>query len=165
MKRCIRSTAAYGTETWTLQKTDQKFLQSPAIWWWRSIEISWTDCGKNEQILHTDDEQRNILHTIKQSKFNWIGQILRRNCLIQHTIQGTTEGARRRQRRCKQLLDDLKENRRHWNLKEEALDRTLCTTRYVWGYGPVARQTTHLIDGNLNTFGVRHLHIFPQTPK
>jgi hypothetical protein len=28
-------------------------------------------------------------------------------------------------RRCKQLLDDLKEKRRYWKLKEEALDCTL----------------------------------------
>jgi len=31
VKCCIWSTVAYGTETWTLQRTDQKFLQSPAI--------------------------------------------------------------------------------------------------------------------------------------
>jgi hypothetical protein len=31
----------------------------------------------------------------------------------------------KRGRRGKQLMDDLKEKRRHWELKEEALDRTL----------------------------------------
>jgi hypothetical protein len=31
----------------------------------------------------------------------------------------------KRGRRRKQLLDDLKEKRRYWTLKEEALDRTL----------------------------------------
>ena len=46
-----------------------------------------------------------------------------------------------RGRRRKQLLDDLKENRRYWKLKEEALDRTLCRTRFGRGYGPVVRQT------------------------
>jgi hypothetical protein len=33
--------------------------------------------------------------------------------------------AERRGRRCKKLMDDLKENRGYWKLKEEALDRTL----------------------------------------
>ena len=33
--------------------------------------------------------------------------------------------ARRRGRRRKQVLDDLKKNRGYWKLKEEALDRTV----------------------------------------
>jgi hypothetical protein len=48
----------------------------------------------------------------------------------------------RRGRRRKQLLDDFKEKRRYWKLKEEALDHTLWRTRFERGYGPVVRQTT-----------------------
>jgi hypothetical protein len=44
--------------------------------------------------------------------------------------------------RHKQLLYDLKEKRKYWKLKEEALDRTLSMTSYQRGYGPVVRQTT-----------------------
>jgi hypothetical protein len=44
--------------------------------------------------------------------------------------------------RLKQLLDDLKEKRRYWKLKEEALDRILWKTRFVRDYGPLVRQTT-----------------------
>jgi hypothetical protein len=40
-----------------------------------------------------------------------------------------------------QLLDDLKEERGYWNLKEEALDRTVRRTRFWRGHGPVVRQT------------------------
>jgi hypothetical protein len=47
----------------------------------------------------------------------------------------------RRGRRRKQLLDDVKEKRRYWKLKEEALDRTLWRSRFVRVYGPVVRQT------------------------
>ena len=35
---------------------------------------------------------------------------------------------RRRKRRRRQLLVELKEKRRYWNLKQEALDRTLWRT-------------------------------------
>jgi hypothetical protein len=45
-------------------------------------------------------------------------------------------------RRRKQLLDDLKEKKRYWKLKDEALDRTLWRTRFGRGYGRVVRQTT-----------------------
>jgi hypothetical protein len=37
-------------------------------------------------------EDRNILHRIIRRKFNWIGLIWRRNCLLKHVIEGKTEG-------------------------------------------------------------------------
>jgi hypothetical protein len=48
----------------------------------------------------------------------------------------------RRGRRRKQLFDDLKEKTKDWKLKEEALDRTLCRTRFGRSYGRVVRQNT-----------------------
>jgi hypothetical protein len=101
---------------------------------------------RNEEVLHRVEEERNILHAIKRRKANWIGHILRRNCLLKHVIEGKLEGRIQmtgsRGRRRKQLLDDLKEKIRYWKLKEEALDRTLWRTRFGRGYGPVVRQTT-----------------------
>jgi hypothetical protein len=43
-----------------------------------------------------------------------------------------------------QLLDDFKETRRYWKLKEEAQDRILWRTQFGRGYGPVARQILDL---------------------
>jgi hypothetical protein len=61
-------------------------------------------------------------------------------------IEGKLEGRRgmtgRRGRRHKQLMDDFKETRGYWKLKEEALDRTLWRTRFGRGYGPVVRHIT-----------------------
>jgi hypothetical protein len=37
-------------------------------------------------------EERNILHTIKRRKADWIGHILLRNCLLKHVIEGKLEG-------------------------------------------------------------------------
>jgi hypothetical protein len=45
----------------------------------------------------------------------------------------------RRGRRRKQLLDELKEKRGYWKLKEEALYLTLWRTRFGRGCGPVVR--------------------------
>ena len=42
----------------------------------------------------------------------------------------------------KQLLNDLKETRGYWKLKEGAIDGTLQGTRYGRGYGPVVKQDT-----------------------
>ena len=41
-----------------------------------------------------------------------------------------------------QLLDDLKERRGHWKLREETPDRTVWRTRFGRDYGPVIRKTT-----------------------
>jgi hypothetical protein len=100
---------------------------------------------RNEEVLHRVKEERNIVHTIKRRKANWIGHILRRDCLLKHVIEGKLEGriemTGRRGRRRKQLLDDLTEKRRYRKLKEEVLDRTLWRTRFGRGYGPVVTQT------------------------
>jgi hypothetical protein len=100
---------------------------------------------RNEEVLLRVKEQRNILHGINKRKANWIGHILRRNCLLQRVIEGKIKGGievtGRRGKRCKKLLDDLKENRGYSHLKEEARDRTMWTDRFGRGFGTVVRQT------------------------
>jgi len=109
-------------------------------------KISWTDHVRNEEVLLRVKEQRNILRGISKRKANWIGHILRRNCLLQRVIEGKIKGeievTGRRRRRRKKLLDDLKEKREYSHLKEEALDRTMWRARFGRGFGPVVRQTT-----------------------
>jgi len=39
-------------------------------------------------VLLRVNEQRNILHEIRKRKANWIGHILRRNCLLKQVIEG-----------------------------------------------------------------------------
>jgi hypothetical protein len=96
------------------------------MWCWRRMEkISWADRVNNEAVLHRVKKERNILYTIRRRKANWIRHILRWNCPIKHIIERKIIGIRRRVRRRRQLLDDLKEARRYWILKEEAQDRTL----------------------------------------
>jgi hypothetical protein len=94
-------------------------------------KISWTDRVRNAEVLQRI-KGRNILGTINRWKANWIGHLLRRNCLVQHVIEGKIEErievTGRRGKRSKELLDDLKEKRGYCKLKEEALDRTLWRT-------------------------------------
>ena len=109
-------------------------------------KISWIDYVRNEEELLRVNEQRNILREIRKRKANWIGHILRRNCLLKEVIEGKIKGEmgvpRRRGRRRKKLLDDLKDRRGYSHLKEEALDRTMWRNRFGRGFGPVIRQTT-----------------------
>jgi hypothetical protein len=105
------------------------------------MEISWNERVRNE-VLHRVKEERNILHAINRRRTNWICDILRRNCLTAVLKERQKEVMGRRGRRRKQLLDDHKEKRRYWKLKEQAQYRALWRTSFGRGYGPVIRETT-----------------------
>ena len=66
------------------------------------------------------------------SKANWIGRILRRNCLLHDAIEGQiTEVKWVGRRRRTQLLDNLRNRRRHWELKKEAEDRKRWRRQFI----------------------------------
>jgi len=142
VKCYVWSMVLYSAETWTPRATDQKRLESFEMWCWGRMEkISWTDHVRNEEVLLTVNEQRNILHEIRKRKAYWIGHILRRNCPLQQVIErkinGKIEVTRRRGRGRKKLLDDLKDRRVYCQLKEEVLIRTLWRNRFRKDFGPV----------------------------
>jgi hypothetical protein len=118
IKCYIWSIVLCGAETWTLRAVVQKHLGSFEMWCWRRVEkINWTDHVRNEEVLIRVKEQRNILHEISKRMANWIGHILRRNCLLQQVTEGQIKGGggvevpRRRGRKRRKLLDDFKERR------------------------------------------------------
>jgi len=82
-------------------------------------------------------EGRNNLHTVKKKKANWIGYILRGNCLLKHVIGGKIKGI------IEVREDKEEEVRSYWMASrkknrimdiEDALDRTLWRTRCGRGY-------------------------------
>ena len=81
-----------------------------------------TNRVRNKEILRTVKEERNGLHKVQGRKANLIIHILRRNCLVNHVIEGTIEGGveliERQGKRCKRLLDDIKETRGCWKLND-----------------------------------------------
>ena len=93
---------------------------------------------RNEEVLLRVNKQRNILHEIRKRKANWIDHVLRRICLVKQVIEGKIKGemgvARRRGRRYKKLLDDLKVRRGCSHLKEETPDRTMWRNRFGGGF-------------------------------
>jgi hypothetical protein len=95
------------------------------------------DVTKLTVALHSSANARS-----KRKEANWIGHMLRGIFLLNHVTKGKIDGMRLQKRRRDQVLDDLKENKRYWNLKEEAVGRTVWRTRFRRSYGPVLRQTT-----------------------
>jgi hypothetical protein len=124
---------------------------------------------RKEDVLLRVKEQRNILHEIRKRKANWIGHILRENCLLQLVtegkIQGGIEVTGRQGRRRRKLLDELKERRGYSHLKEESLDRTTWRPRFGRGFGPVVRQTTKWKKKNNDTSTLSCYYVYLTSEK
>ena len=86
-------------------------------------KIKWSEKVINEQVLDRIGEKRTVINNILLRKANWIGHILRRNCLLHDAIEGQMTEVKGVGRRRTQLLDDLRNRRRYFELKEEAEDR------------------------------------------
>jgi hypothetical protein len=63
VKCYIWSIALCGAETWTLRKTDKNYLESFEMSCWGMMEIIWVDGVRYGVLLHTVNEERNILLT------------------------------------------------------------------------------------------------------
>ena len=116
VKSYIWSIALCGADTTALRKVDRKYVESFEVWRWRRVEkISWTDRVRNEELLRTFKEERDILRTITRRKTNWVSRIFSRKCLPRHVtevkVEERTEVPRRRRRRRWQELYNLKEKR------------------------------------------------------
>ena len=125
-----------------------KVLKCAGEGWRRSVgPIMW-----EMKKCYLESMNRNILHEIRKRKANWVGHILRRNCLLKQVIEGKIkeemEVAKRRWRRRRKLLDDPKDRRGYSHLKEEVLDRTMWRHRFGGGFGPVVRQNTEWMNEN-----------------
>ena len=101
----------------------------------------------NSELLRRITEAKNILHTINRRKanlkikINWFCPILHRNCLLKHVIERRIEDTRKRGRRRKQLLDDIKEKRRYWKLKDGAVDFSGVPRNFVRGVQQIQLRT------------------------
>jgi len=62
------------------------------MWIWRKMEkIRWTAHVSNEEVLCLVQEQRSLMQVIKQCQANWIGHVLRHDCLLKTVLEGKIE--------------------------------------------------------------------------
>jgi hypothetical protein len=93
-------------------------------------KIKWSEKVTNE-ILDRIGEKKTLLNNILRRKANWIGHILRSNCLLHIVIEGQMTEVKGVGRRRTHLLDDLRNRRRYWELKEEAEDRKRWRQQFI----------------------------------
>jgi hypothetical protein len=113
------------------------------MWCWRRMEkIGWLIAWKNSKYYRQYNRQYPI--DKKWRTANCIGHNLRRKCLLKYVFKRNSEGMRRRGRRRKMLLADLKKNRKYWNLKEVTIDRTLGNS--IWKRLRTCRKTDYAMN-------------------
>jgi hypothetical protein len=83
---------------------------------WRRMEkIKWSEKVTNEQVLERIGEKRTVVNDILLRKVNYIGHIVRNNCLLHDVIAGQmtemNSVGRRRRRRRRQFLHDMRNRR------------------------------------------------------
>ena len=91
------------------------------------------DLSNDEENLERIGEKRTFLNNILRRKANWVVHILRRNCLLHDVIEGQMTEVKGVGTRRTQLLDDLRNRRRYWELKEEAEVRNRWKPQFING--------------------------------
>lgn len=124
IKTLVWSVLLYGSESWTLKKTEIKRLESCEMWIWRRMErVSWRDRVRNEEVLRRAGEERTLIRTIWKRKMRWIGHIMRGDGMLRVTIEGRVEGKRPRGRKRRMMLDDILDERKYHEKKKIAQER------------------------------------------
>ena len=86
-------------------------------------KIKWSDKVTNERVLgrrvQVQGKKRTLTNNILRRQINCIGHILRRNYLLHDAIEGQMTEVKGVGRRITQLLDDMRNMRRYWELSIE----------------------------------------------
>ena len=70
-------------------KLEHNYLESFEMWCWRLKEkIKWPKKVNNEEVVEYIEEKRSLFNNILRRKTDWIGHVVRRNCLFLDAIEG-----------------------------------------------------------------------------
>ena len=110
MNSLVFSIAKYGSESWTMRKTERKRINSFELWAWRRLlRISWQDRITNNDVLNAVGNPESLLNQIVKSQLTYFGHICRRDgsSLEKTMLLGSIEGTRGRGRPRIRWLDTL----------------------------------------------------------
>ena len=82
--------------------------------------IKWPEKVTNGEVLERIGGKRTLPNNILLRKANYVGHILRRNCLLHDVIGEQMTAVKGIGRRRTEFLDDSRNIWRYWELKEEA---------------------------------------------
>ena len=66
IKSCIWSVALYGSETWTLRKSEEWVVNAVETWCWRRmLKVTWTGRITKDEVFQRAKEERLLLTILK----------------------------------------------------------------------------------------------------
>lgn len=87
------------------------------------LEKNAEDKITNDEVLRRVGENRILIREIRKRKGNWMGHIMRSNCLLLEMMEGVVEGDKKRGRKRMKMIDLIKEKNSYVNLKKRAEER------------------------------------------
>ena len=110
LKCYVHSVLLYGAETWTLNITTEKKIQSFEMWTFRRIgKISWKERKTNEEVCNILGIQPSLLNQIKTRKLKYFGHTTRHPSIQKEVVEGYVDGKRKRGRPARAWIDDIKD--------------------------------------------------------
>lgn len=73
--------------------------------------MKWTDRIRNDEVFRRIEKKRNLMRTMNRRKTSWMRHVVRRNCLLQKTIEEIVEGKGSRDRTRFAMLTGVLERR------------------------------------------------------
>jgi hypothetical protein len=111
MKTLIWPIFMYGSEGWTIKKSDENRISAFEMWCWRRlIGVSWRDHRTNESVLEEMGLKRELLGKVRRVKLQYFGHVARGSAgeLSQMVMEGTMEGTRYQGAPRMQWIDNIK---------------------------------------------------------
>jgi len=150
----------YGSETWTLQKSDIKRIEAFEMWIWHCmLKVSWTEHKKNDEVLRTVETRKELIDLLRTRQKRWLGHVLCYGALVKTVLEGRLLGKKGRGRTKEMLLSWLLEtsdkDMDYSQLKELAQERTrwcrwrTCTCPLDRIQQPAILHATQFINCNL----------------
>ena len=111
VKSLIWSVATYGSESWTISKTDEKKINALEMWICRRLlGIRWTEMRSNEWVRNKIGvKEKGLLALIKKRKTSkYLHWKRRPDSIVLATIEGERPGTCKQGRRKAEWFDDIK---------------------------------------------------------
>ena len=104
-------TVTYGSETWTINKSDRKKIDAFELWCWRRLlKIPWTARQTNDFVCDKINPDMSLEARIQKHKLSYFGHIMRSGGRMEKSIMlGKTDGKRSRGRPRTRWIDTVTE--------------------------------------------------------